>query len=146
MNIINLSNISDGSLLACCRESKAFHCVENTYMEIDKVRFAWRDFLVNSDATAQCVTWVDAWNNFCDYADTEALEYAEHSIKEEFSGELEIEFPESKTSQAYKLFQTNIGRIRLYANGLITQGTENIGFASVFAFDKKSLNLTSSGF
>jgi len=78
--ILELTNISDGSLLTCCRQSSTFTHVTNSYVELDKIRNSWRGFLANSDVVPSCESWVDAWKEFTNSVDSMTIEDTTNSV------------------------------------------------------------------
>jgi hypothetical protein len=140
MNIQFITSISYGTLLTCCRQSIPFHNITNKYVDLDKVVATWKSYLFsNAENINKPESWVDEWNAFIDYSLSEALSQAEDKLLNEYNGQLISECEDSDTEKAYKLFFTDLGKLRLYKSGLITQGTKNIGFASTFSFNTNYL-------
>jgi hypothetical protein len=135
-----MKSISYGTLLTCCRQSIPFHNITNKYCDLDKVVATWRSYLFTSAETIEKTEcWQDEWNAFIDYSLSEAVVKAEEKLLKEYNGQFISEYEDSDTEKAYKLFFTDLGKVRLYKSGLITQGTEQIGFASTFSFNTNYL-------
>jgi hypothetical protein len=60
--ILALTNISNGTLLRCCRQSSTFNSIDSTYDELNTVRQEWIDYLGTLSITF--ATWVEAWLAF----------------------------------------------------------------------------------
>ena len=71
LSVIDLTNVSNGTLLTCCRRSKSFADISSECEDIEKVRKKWRAFLsAQSDRLLiRCNDWQDAWSIFIKYKD-----------------------------------------------------------------------------
>jgi len=66
-----LTNISNGTLLNCCRSSMSFKYIGVSSIDIDNVRTQWREFLAAQDdrLLRRCSDWQDSWRIFITYKD-----------------------------------------------------------------------------
>ena len=66
ISAISLSNISNGTLLSCCRNSVFFSDVSNENDKLDAVRQEWRDYLLSNFEIIKnnCGSWIDSWMMF----------------------------------------------------------------------------------
>jgi hypothetical protein len=132
--MLDLTNVSDGTLLTCMRESGIFGPKELTsnVFYIDNVRNAWRLF-THSTLDANYNSWMDTWNAFEQYArqlskdfkvDFLNVDGVEHWKRFDESNMLPEETP-------YDLYFSDHGKIRIYDNGSVTLGMNSLGHCSV---------------
>jgi len=70
-----LSNISNGTLLNCCRNSTLFPDVSSEFDYLDAVRQEWRDYLSANieSVTKNCGNWIDSWMMFLNHKGSTGL-------------------------------------------------------------------------
>jgi hypothetical protein len=135
--MLQLTNVSDGTLLSCIRESGIFGgktVISPSYM--DKIRNAWRLF-TQSTIQKDYNSWVDNWKAFLVYASSSSVEFksdflvvsgVEHCSRFDENSRFPEDLP-------YDLYFTPFGRVRIYDDGQITLGINHLGHTTTAFLD-----------
>lgn len=140
------TTISNGTLLTCCRESKAFSNIRNHFMHLDNLRGAWFCYLIDnvkSDNPVHFDTWMDAWNSFEAYARTTAINEYEKLLVKKFEGKLIRTIKPTKNHDGYTVYDSIMGKSKLFNNGEIrthrrkNDDNTDLVFCSMFLFSQR---------
>lgn len=120
--VLSLTNISYGTLLACCRESVTFKNIDKEYDTLDKIKTAWINFLVKDDNFQHCPTWVDAWILFSKYAETEAVEDFKLTMYHHYEGFHVEDVKGEAEKDGYTAIKTRMGVCYAFNSGVVSFG------------------------